>query len=434
MFDRIRLQLTAAYVGILALILIVFGIVVVVVFADQVADRQDALLSRRAQSKVASLLEGRVDAFAPAPGEPYAVFAPVEEGRVLDPPALAFRAPAETPSVLPAEPVEPAHKLELLSTKLAQQAIREKSSLVSTVNTREGDIRVFTLPVEVEAGTVVAVVQVGEPREVVRGTITRLILVLIPIGLGALILAGAGGLFMARRAMRPVQDAFDRQRAFIADASHELKTPLTLMRADAEVLSRSPALADDRELAEDLVAETDRMNAVLSDLLLLARLDTEQIAFDHKPFDLGAIIAATARRFKPRAEAEGISLTVKTSDSLEAQGDPARTGQILAALLDNAFQFTPSGGHIDIIGSSIDHRVEAIVRDSGPGIAPEHLHHIFDRFYRAEAARTREGGGTGLGLAIARDLARAQGGELAAENAVDGGAIFRLRLPRDRAG
>lgn len=277
----------------------------------------------------------------------------------------------------------------------------------------------------------------GEPREVVRGTVMQLILVLIPISLGALLLAAVGGLFMARRAMRPVQDAFNRQRAFIADASHELKTPLTLIRADAEVLSRSPALvesSDDRELAEDLVLETDRMNAVLSDLLLLARLDAGKIPTDRKPFDLSVIIAETVGRFKARAEGEGILLEAHTEEPLDAQSDRTCTGQILAALLDNALRFKPSGSRVSILGRSAANHVEAAVRDSGPGIAPEHLPHIFERFYRAEAGRIREEGGTGLGLSIARDLARAQGGELTAESTEDGGAVFRLRLPKDTAG
>ena len=443
MFDRVRFRLTLSYISILALILVVVGIVVVVVFADQVAARQDYRLLQQARSKAAALKDGRVADFLPAPGEPQAVWARVApDGRVLAPPTLRVSAPAERPShespsrpyVLPAN--ESSRPLKLLSEELAQRSASEKRILYSTIKGPEGDVRVVSLPV-VQGGKVIAVVQVGEPREVVSGAVTRLILVLIPISLGALLLAAAGGLFMARRAMRPVQDAFDRQRAFIADASHELKTPLTLMRADAEVLSRSPALvegSDDRELAEDLVIETDRMNAVLSDLLLLARLDAGKVPTDRKPFDLGVIIAETAGRFKARAEDERILLEAHTEGLLEARGDPACTGQILAALLDNALRFTPSGGRVSVLGRPVGNQVEAAIRDSGPGIAPEHLPHIFERFYGVETARTREGGGTGLGLSIARDLARAQGGELIAESVEGSGAVFRLRLPRGRAG
>jgi signal transduction histidine kinase len=435
MFDRIRFRLTFSYIGILALILVVFGTVVVVVFADQVAARQDYRLLQQARSKAATLKEGRVADFLPAPGEPQAVWARVAPaGRILSPPTVRVNPPAKVPSrksVVPAN--EHPRPLKLLSEELAQRSASKKRILYSTIKGPEGDVRVVSLPV-VQDGKVIAVVQVGEPREVVRGTVMRLILVLIPISLGALLLAAVGGLFMARRAMHPIQAAFDRHRSFIADASHELKTPLTLIRANAEVLARNPALADNQELAEDLVLETDRMNAVLSDLLLLARLDVGKVLIDDKPFDLGVIIAETAGRFKARAEGEGILLEAQIEGLLQARGYPAFAGQILAALLDNALRFTPSGGRVSILGRLAGDQAEAAVRDSGPGIAPMHLPYIFERFYRADAARTREGGGTGLGLAIARDLAHAQGGELTAESTEDGGAVFRLRLPRDTAG
>jgi len=233
--------------------------------------------------------------------------------------------------------------------------------------------------------------------------------------------------------MRPVRDAFERQRAFIADASHELKTPLTLIRADAEVLSRGAKDPDDAELFDDLLGETDRMSALLSDLLTLARLDAGKLAVAREPFSLAAVITESTERFAARAGAEGKRLEVRLDDpesgKLLALGDPERAAQVLAALLDNALRFVPQGGLITIEGREADRgRVEAAVADTGPGVPPEDLPHVFDRFYRAEEARTRKGGGTGLGLAIARDLARAQSGNLSAENTPDG-ARFTLTIP-----
>ncbi len=296
----------------------------------------------------------------------------------------------------------------------------------------------MTIPVKKygEFGSVIAIVQAAQSRQVVMETVERLIFVLVLTGLGALVLAAAGGLFMSRQAMRPVQEAFGRQRTFIADASHELKTPLTLIRADAEVLSRSiedPNKAEDnRELVDDLIGETDRMGAVLSDLLLLARLDAQKVSVSREPFDLALILSETSERFAARAEDK--NLEVNHSGKLLARGDADRTGQALAAVLDNALRFTPASGTITVEGRTTDKRVEATVTDTGPGIAPESLERIFERFYRADthsAARSRgpSGGGTGLGLAIARDLVRAQGGELRADNVEGGGARFTLSLP-----
>jgi signal transduction histidine kinase len=282
-------------------------------------------------------------------------------------------------------------------------------------------------------GDEVAVVQAVQSRRVVREVVGSLLLILVPVGLAGLLLSGVGGLYMSRRAMQPVKDSFHRQRTFIADASHELKTPLALVRINADVMKRNPTDPENREVIEDQLAEIDRMDARLSDLLVLARLDDERLDVEKKPFDLSVVAAETAGRFLKRAAEEGIRLEVEVPDELPVRGDPETSAQILAALLDNAMRYTPKGGSVTVCGRRADGGAEASVKDTGPGIPPEHLPRIFDRFYRVEEARTRASGGTGLGLSIARDLARAQGGELTAENAgndkVGAGAIFRFRLP-----
>jgi signal transduction histidine kinase len=284
-----------------------------------------------------------------------------------------------------------------------------------------------------ESGEVVGVIQYARSLKGVQETIGRLVLVLLPLALGGLGAALLGGLFMAGRAMRPARESFERQRAFVADASHELKTPLTLIRADAEVvLYRRNLSEEDRKLIEHMRGETDRMGSILSDLLLVARLDAGKLELSKKPFDLVSTLSEEAERFGGWAAGEDVGLDVRTPDELPVRADPKRTGQILAVLLDNAVRYTPPGGRITVEGRFRDGWVEVSVTDNGPGIAPDQLPRIFDRFYRAEAARTRSeaGKGTGLGLAIARDLARAQGGDLVAQNTKTGGATFRLSLPR----
>lgn len=295
-------------------------------------------------------------------------------------------------------------------------------------------MRVVSLPVEAESGETTAVVQAAQSRWAVTERVGDLLSILVPVGFGSLLLAGIGGLLMSRRAMQPVRDSFQRQRTFVADASHELKTPLALVKIGAEVIKRNPTDPGNEEIVDDQLSEIDRMNALLSDLLLLARLDAGRLDVEDKPFDLSVVVATeTAGRFLKRAATESIHLEVEVPDQLLARGDPQRTAQILTALLDNAVRYTPEGGTVTISGNVLDNGVEASVRDTGPGISSEHLSRIFDRFYRAEEVRTRAGGGTGLGLSIARDLAHAQGGDLSAENAAPhdepGGAVFRLRLP-----
>ncbi|HEY0129532.1 MAG TPA: HAMP domain-containing sensor histidine kinase, partial [Rubrobacteraceae bacterium] len=172
------------------------------------------------------------------------------------------------------------------------------------------------------------------------------------------------------------------------------------------------------------------MSAVLSDLLLVARLDAGKLDVSREPFDLTPVLSETATRFETRAASKDVELKVRASGELPVGADPERTGEILSVLLDNALRHAPSDGRVVVAGHARDRWVEVSVADTGPGIAPEHLPRIFDRFYRAESSRSRNGGGTGLGLSIARDLARAQGGDLTAENAKSGGAVFRLRLPK----
>ena len=412
MFERIRLHLTAGYIGILALILVVFGVVVVIGFSRQVYAQQDAFLAQQVRNRAESAQYGNAQEIILTPDGTQTVWIPAgPDGRLL-------------------EGVTPTSSLGLPAIEAAQQAIRKKAMFATTVDGPEGDVRVVSHPV-LQGEMVVGVIQAGQPRRVVQDTVNRLVLILVPMGLVSLMLAAFGGLVVSGRAMLPVRDSFARQRTFIADASHELKTPLTLIRADAEVLGQNLTSPDERELIEDLMAETDRMDTLISDLLLLARLDADKLAVAHEVFDLSTAVNETVERFQARAAAEGVKLEVESSGKLTARGDSERTGQVLAILLDNALRHTPSGGRVTVAELLDDRWAEVSVADTGPGIPPEHLPLIFDRFHRTEAARSREGGGTGLGLAIARDLVRAQDGHLTGENAASSGAVFRLKLPRN---
>lgn len=414
MFDRIRWRLTLGYVGILAVILLLFGAVVVVGFRNASARQQDRSLTKEAEVFAGAVARGQPMAEIPmtVETEEYASAQLAADGRVL------FTDPT-------------APELGLPALDAARDAMQRGTTVLATTDGPGGGARLASAPV-LTADGVTGVVQLGRSLRAEREAVNLLGLILVPIGLGALVLAGAGGVFMAGRAMAPAKAAFDRQRAFIADASHELKTPLTLIRADAEVHLRGLTDPTERELVEDLLGETERMDAVLSDLLFLARLDAGVLALSREPFDPSVVVRDAAERFAARARVEGKRIEVASGDAPPALGDVERTGQILVALIDNALRFTPAGGRVDVSVTSTDGRVVVGVADHGPGIAPEHVGRVFDRFYRAEAGRSRDQGGTGLGLAIARDLARAQGGDVTLEDAVAGGAVFRLALPEAR--
>ena len=413
MLDRMRWRLTLGYAGIFVVVLLVLAVAVVIGFSRELTNQQDTLLEQEARDQTRNLLDGEDREVLAEGSAEYSWIALAPNGRVID------RDPT----------ADTLGTLGLPASTLAEQAIEEDGPVSATILGPEGRVRVVSMPMR-ESGEVIGVIQYARSLRLVQETTGRLILVLLPLALGGLGAALLGGLFMAGRAMRPARESFERQRAFVADASHELKTPLTLIRADAEVvLYRGLLNPDDRKLVEHALAETDRMGAILSDLLLVARLDAGKLEVTRKPFDLAASLAEEAERFGARAANKGVRFEVDVQGELQVHGDPKRTGQILAVLLDNAVRFTPSGGRIDVSGELREGWAVASVKDTGPGIASEHLWRVFDRFYRAEAARTRGGGGTGLGLAIGRELARVQGGDLVAENPKDGGALFRLRLP-----
>ncbi len=416
MLKGMRWRLTVGYAGIFAFILLFLGAAAVIGFSREMTDQQDTLLAQEAKDVKRNLLHGEHREVLAQGSAEYSWVALDTEGHLTDrdPTAVTLGT------------------LGLPSKKLAREALAEDEAVSATIRGPQGRVRVISMPMREKSGKVVGVIQYARSLRGVEHTIGRLVLVLLPLALGGLGAALFGGLFMAGRAMRPARESFERQRAFIADASHELKTPLTLIRADTEmVLYRGALNQEDRTLVDHAFAETGRMSQILSDLLLVARLDAGKLEVAKKPFDLASVLTEEAERFGVRAASKEIELEVRVTGELPVRGDPKRTEQILAVLLDNAVRFVPPGGSIQVTGRLVDRWAEATVRDTGPGISTEHLPRIFDRFYRAEASRARgKSGGTGLGLAIARDLARAMGGDLVAESAEDGGAKFRLRLPR----
>ncbi len=410
MLERIRHRLTLGYAAIFALILAFLSVVAVAGFASEMTVQQDDLLTQEARNQATNLLNGEDREVLAEGSTEFSWVALNLDGRITA-----------------SDPV--AASLGLPDPALARETLEKDGVVSATIRGQNGNVRAVSMPMY-DGGEVVGTIQYARSLEEVRKTVRGLVLVLLPLAFGGLGLAALGGLYMSSRAMRPVKESFERQRTFIADASHELKTPLTLIRADGEVvLYRGDVNPADRKLIEHALAETERMDSVLSSLLLAARLDAGQLRVSREPFDLSVVLAETVERFGARAVSEGITLEVSAPDGLTARGDPEKTGQVLAALLDNALRFTPAEGTIAVVARSDGNRIGVTVADTGPGIAPKHLPRIFDRFYRASAARPR--GGTGLGLAIARDLVRAQGGDLSARNAESGGAQFCLEVPKD---
>jgi len=231
-------------------------------------------------------------------------------------------------------------------------------------------------------------------------------------------------------AYRQAEQALQAQRRLVADASHELRTPLTTIRGNLGLLRRDPPIdAEDRAaVIADMVDETDRLTRLANDLLTLARADAGR-PLRRESILIRPLIDDVCRQ----AKLLGPGRTIECENALEASvaGDRDAIKQVLLILLDNALKYTPPGGTISISTALTDGQVALSLRDTGAGIAPDALPHIFERFYRSDTSRT--GAGAGLGLAIAKELIEAQRGAIHVESRVGQGSLFTVTLPAANA-
>ena len=223
------------------------------------------------------------------------------------------------------------------------------------------------------------------------------------------------------------------RRELVANVSHELKTPVAAIRGLLELMEDDSMPAEDRrEFVRLMTVESARLQRLVEEQLQLARLDSGGLPLEREPMDLAATIRAAARPRALLAEREGVTLRVEASSPVPMEGDPARLEQVLLILLDNAARHTPSGGTITVAAHVQGGDAVMSVSDTGEGIAPDAIDSVFDRFYRADAARERvDQQGAGLGLAIARGIVRAHGGDISVRSEPGRGTVFTVRLPRD---
>jgi signal transduction histidine kinase len=236
-----------------------------------------------------------------------------------------------------------------------------------------------------------------------------------------------GDLARSLEEMRTRLDALERARsAFIANASHELRTPLTALGGYLELLTEGGLTEAERsEFLETMDEQVQRLTKLATDLLDLSRLDTGGLTIAHDELELGELAADSAREMQALAARHASSIVVARSGLAPARGDEGRVLQVLRVLVDNALRHTPPGSIVTLSTETTPWGASVIVADDGPGIPPEHLERIFERFYRAPGAAAR---GTGLGLAIARELAERMDGRLLATSGADG-TRFALELP-----
>jgi signal transduction histidine kinase len=227
-----------------------------------------------------------------------------------------------------------------------------------------------------------------------------------------------------------LQQAFEQQVRFTADASHELRTPISVLIAHAELaLARTRSASDYEATVATCLRAGERMKSLVEDLLVLARADAGKLELRMLPVDLGQIAEEATQMLRPIAEQRDVKLVL---DCLPAEclGDADRLLQVTTNLISNAIQYNRSGGEVHVKTSVVGPHAVMEVRDTGVGIAAANLPHLFERFYRVDEARSRDSGGSGLGLAICQSILEAHRGSIAAASEVGMGSVFEIRIPR----
>lgn len=488
----IRIQLTLWYTAVFALLILLFSLIFYTTLQAFLASGVDSALQLRAQQIAGGISSesGKItiqDVTGELPGldatatpggqgrsttETNQTGGPNDTGqqgvqsdvnigtlvRILDVKGqIAYISPAFRALTLPlASVIQPLHGVPWQATVTAhnEQAVRVYSVVLS------------------DNGKVFGVLQVGESLAQLTATLQSITIALLVIAPFVLLLGAVGSYWLAKRAFRPIlhltrtareikagdlhrrvpiprardevhdlaltlnemigrlDQAFTQQRRFVADASHELRTPVTVLRSITDVALEEPlGLEEYVEILREINAESERLGQLINNLLTLARADEEQMPLDCEPVRMDLLALDVVATMEPLAVERGIELQAQVLEPATALGDTARLIQVMMGLLDNALTYTNAGGTVTLTVEVRGAKASLMVRDTGIGIAKEDAAHIFERFYRADPARSRVAGGSGLGLSIADWVVRAHGGSINVESQVGQGSTFTVALP-----
>ena len=281
----------------------------------------------------------------------------------------------------------------------------------------------FYMLTETADGTVMAVIDARRDLDSARRSLASI----VRVTAAAWAVLTAGALLLIRRMLRPVQDAFERQKQFVWDASHELKTPLAVISANAEALSAEIGENESLSYIQSEIRRTDRL---VQNLLTLARMDGGRMQPVLRSFDLSRALTGVTLPFESAVFEAGKTLKTHIDEGVECTGDEEMLKQLAVILLSNALKYSNDGGEIDVRLSRRDGRPVLEVQNTGTPIPPESLPKIFDRFYRVDDSHNRENPGNGLGLSIAQSIVQAHRGEIAVQSDAPHGTTFRVTLPK----
>jgi len=457
----LRVRLTMWNVALLTAILALVGIFLVLRLRVDLIAATDRSLAVRAEQLAATYRGGQIGSLAADPSSTAGELNEASPTQILSPSGAVLASSGEAIARSPM--IEASQIAEVLGGEPVLQTVRVR------IGEEDQRFRVLAVPA---SGGQLAVILVADSLDHFDAAISRLIALLLFAVPAALVLAGAGASWLARKALFPMarmtqeageigldrihervevpdtsdelqrlaetlNDMLDRietgvedRRRFVADASHELRTPLAIMRSELdEALGSSWLSAEARDLLESQVEETDRMGRIVGNLLTLAWIDEGRFELLRSPVDLQGVAEAVVAEFRLLAAGKGIRISADGGGEVVATVDRERLHQALANLVDNAVKYTSSGGRVEVAAWVREAEAGFWVRDSGDGIPLSALPRIFDRFFRVDASRSRNAGGSGLGLAICREIAHAHDGRVWVESEVGKGSSFFIGVP-----
>jgi len=416
---RLRLQLTAWYAGTFSLILFVLGLLVFTMIARRSAEELDESLvgATRAAERATQIRETEA-----ALGPSHLVDAFSE---LVIPERQLYLFDSTGTPIVPRDVPKPVLSAAAAAVESGSYDRRFKA------DPHGPHQRLFQAHAErfqVRGGRQYVVVAVADRIEL-EDRYASLIAALAGGAAGAVLLVSIGGWFLAWKAIEPIERNLAYVRRFVADAAHELRTPVSVLRSRADVaLSRERRPEAYVDALTSVGLEAERMGRIVDDLLTLARADAGEKAVAHQRFYLDDSALDAVSGVRVLAETRGVDLNVREFEEAPVEADPALVRQLLVILLDNAVKFTPTGGRVSLSVRSADGCATVTVEDTGVGISPDELPRIYDRFYRGDDARRRSDG-AGLGLSIAKWIADTHGADIELVSTVGQGTRVTVRFP-----
>lgn len=259
----------------------------------------------------------------------------------------------------------------------------------------------------------------------------RLVMILVMINASIFVLAGGGGYLLAGLTLKPIQDMLVEQNRFISDSSHEFRTPLTSLKTAMEVSLRDKQLklSEAKNILAESIDEVNKLQALSDGLLQLAQYQKPHQKTNFSNVSFTKIIDSSTRQINPLAKAKNIQLQIQ-SDAVQLEANEYGLQDLLIILLDNAIKYSPENKQIFLVTKKRDHTLQIMVQDQGIGVDEKDIPHLFDRFYRADGARSKAGvGGYGLGLSIAKQIVESHHGNISIKRNQNEGATFIVQLP-----